>query len=58
MYAIRSYYGWGTQAMRMHFFTSMQKLAQVEPLAMHFVQDQLRGSPMLLFLPSVHRKEP
>jgi hypothetical protein len=41
--------GWGTQAMRMQFFESMQKLAQIEPLAMLFIQDQLRGSPLLFF---------
>ena len=41
--------GWGTQAMRMQFFDSMQKLAQIEPLAMLFIQDQLRGSPLLFF---------
>lgn len=40
---------WGTQALRMHFFESMQKLAQVEPLAMLFIQDQLRGSPLLFY---------
>jgi hypothetical protein len=41
--------GWGTQRLRMHFFDSMQKLAEVEPMAMLFVQDQLRGSPLLFF---------
>ena len=41
--------GWGTQALRMHFFDSMQKLAQIEPLAMLFIQDQLRGSPLLFY---------
>jgi hypothetical protein len=41
--------GWGTQTFRMHFFESMQKLTQVEPLAMLFIQDQLRGSPLLFF---------
>ena len=40
---------WGTQALRMHFFDSMQKLAQIEPLAMLFIQDQLRGSPLLFY---------
>ena len=25
----------------------MQKLAEIEPLALHFIQDQLRGSPLL-----------
>jgi len=41
--------GWGTQTLRMHFFDSMEKLAQIEPLAMLFIQDQLRGSPLLIF---------
>ena len=41
--------GWGTQALRMYFFESMQKLAEIEPLAMLFIQDQLRGSPLLFF---------
>ena len=40
--------GWGTQTLRYQFFESMQKLAEIEPLAMHFIQDQLRGSPLLL----------
>jgi hypothetical protein len=40
---------WGTQALRMQFFDAMQKLAQIEPLAMLFIQDQLRGSPLLFF---------
>jgi hypothetical protein len=41
--------GWGTQSLRMHFFESMEKLAEVEPMAMLFIQDQLRGSPLLFF---------
>ena len=41
--------GWGTQALRMHFYEAMEKLAQIEPLAMLFIQDQLRGSPLLIF---------
>ena len=40
--------GWGTQTLRYQFFESMQKLAEIEPLALHFIQDQLRGSPLLL----------
>ncbi len=40
--------GWGTQTLRYQFFESMQKLAGIEPLALHFIQDQLRGSPLLL----------
>jgi len=41
--------GWGTQALRMHFYESMEKLAEIEPRAMLFIQDQLRGSPLLFF---------
>ena len=40
--------GWGTQALRMHFYEGMEKLAQIEPMALLFIQDQLRGSPLLL----------
>ena len=41
--------GWGTQTLRMHFFEAMEKLALIEPLAMLFIQDQLRGSPLFLY---------
>jgi hypothetical protein len=41
--------GWGTQNLRMHFFDSMEKLAQIEPMAMLFIQDQLRGSPLFIY---------
>lgn len=41
--------GWATQALRRDFFDSMQKLARLEPVAMRFVQDQLRASSLLLF---------
>ena len=41
--------GWGTQALRFQFYESMQKLAEIEPLALHFIPDQLRGSPLLFF---------
>jgi len=41
--------GWGTQGLRFQFYESMQKLAEVEPLALHFIPDQLRGSPLLFF---------
>ena len=33
----------------MYFYEAMEKLAQIEPLAMLFIQDQLRGSPLLIF---------
>ncbi len=41
--------GWGTQGMRFQFYESMLKLGEIEPLTYHFIQDQLRGSPLLLF---------
>jgi hypothetical protein len=41
--------GWGTQNLRFFFFESMQKLDQIEPKAMLFIQDQLRGSPLLFY---------
>ena len=41
--------GWGTQTLRMHFYEAMEKLTQIEPLSMLFIQDQLRGSPLLMF---------
>ena len=47
--------GWGTQTLRMHFYEAMEKLAQIEPLAMLFIQDQLRGSPLLAFSSSLDR---
>ena len=40
---------WGTQGLRFQFYESMQKLAEIEPLALRFIQDQLRGSPLLFF---------
>ncbi|MDB4409422.1 hypothetical protein N9235_01220 [Gammaproteobacteria bacterium] len=41
--------GWGTQALRFQFFDSMQKLSEIEPQALLFIQDQLRGSPLLFY---------
>jgi hypothetical protein len=41
--------GWATQNLRFFFFESMQKLAGIEPRAMLFIQDQLRGSPLLFY---------
>jgi len=41
--------GWGTQGLRFQFYQSMQKLAQLEPDALLFIQDQLRGSPLLFY---------
>ena len=41
--------GWGLQALRQHFYPSMTKLAEIEPRALLFVQDQLRASPLLFY---------
>ncbi len=41
--------GWGTQGLRYQFYESMLTLSDVEPLALHFIQDQLRGSPLLFY---------
>jgi Pyruvate phosphate dikinase, AMP/ATP-binding domain len=41
--------GWGTQQLRFHFGEAMDKLAEVEPKAELFIQDQLRGSPLLFY---------
>ena len=40
---------WGMQALRMHFQASMNKLALLEPKAQFFIQDQVRGSPLLFY---------
>ena len=41
--------GWATQGLRFQFYAAMQKLAEIEPLALRFIQDQLRGSPLLFY---------
>jgi hypothetical protein len=41
--------GWGTQALRFHCQEGMEKLRELEPLADLFIQDQLRGSPLLFY---------
>ena len=41
--------GWGAQGLHLHFGEAMEKLADVEPLAALFIQDQLRGSPLLFY---------
>ena len=41
--------GWGTQTLKMQFGDAMAKLAEIEPKAELFVQDQLRGSPLLAY---------
>src|SRR5262249_32726535 len=41
--------GWGTQSLRFEFGEAMDKLGEVEPLAGLFIQDQLRGGPLLFY---------
>ncbi len=41
--------GWGTQQLRFQFGEAMDKLAEIEPKAELFIQDQLRGSPLLFY---------
>jgi hypothetical protein len=40
---------WATQNLRFFFFEAMQKLAEIEPKAILFIQDQLRGSVLLFY---------
>jgi len=40
---------WATQTLRFQFDAAVQKLAQLEPLALQFIPDQLRGSPLLFY---------
>jgi hypothetical protein len=46
--------GWGLQALRRYFYQPMLKLGEIEPLSMLFIQDQLRGSPMLFYSQSLN----
>jgi hypothetical protein len=41
--------GWGTQQLRLQFGEAMDKLGEIEPLADLFIQDLLRGSPLLFY---------
>jgi len=41
--------GWATQNLRFFFFEPMQKLTELEPKTMLFIQDELRGSPLFLY---------
>ena len=41
--------GWGTQGLRLHVGEAMDKLGEIEPMAQMFIQDQLRGSPLLFY---------
>jgi hypothetical protein len=47
--ALRLLPAWGTQTLRLHFGEGMDKLATIEPLALQFIQDQVRGSPLLFY---------
>src|SRR6187397_86729 len=40
---------WASQTLRQHFGEAMDKLASIEPAADLFIQDQLRGSPLLAY---------
>ena len=46
--------GWGLQAMRRYFYQPMVKLSEIEPLALLFIQDQLRGSPLMFYSQSLN----
>ncbi|MEH6635755.1 MAG: PEP/pyruvate-binding domain-containing protein [Halioglobus sp.] len=46
--------GWGLQALRRYFYQPMLKLAEIEPLALLFIQDQLRGGPLLFYSQSLN----
>jgi hypothetical protein len=41
--------GWGLHIMRRYFYRPMSKLAEIEPLSLLFIQDQLRGSPLMVY---------
>lgn len=41
--------GWSTQELRFQFYQSMTQLARIEPHANLFIQDMLRGSPVLFY---------
>jgi len=41
--------GWASQGLGFHFLPAMSKLAEIEPRAELFVQDQLRSSPLLAY---------
>ncbi|HEY1434165.1 MAG TPA: PEP/pyruvate-binding domain-containing protein, partial [Thermoanaerobaculia bacterium] len=40
---------WGTQSLGLEFGEAMGKLGEIEPLAGVFIQDQLRGGPLLFY---------
>jgi hypothetical protein len=41
--------GWSSQGLGFHFLPAMNQLAEIEPHAELFLQDQLRSSPLLAF---------
>ena len=41
--------GWATQSLRMHFYEPSQKLAEIEPRADVFLQDQVRGGALFFY---------
>ena len=41
--------GWSSQRLRLHFSQTMQHLATIEPHTLLFIQERLRGSPLLWF---------
>ncbi|MEE8303659.1 MAG: PEP/pyruvate-binding domain-containing protein, partial [Candidatus Tectomicrobia bacterium] len=41
--------GWSDRWLRFHFYQTMQHIAVLDPLANLFIQDRLRGSPLLLY---------
>ncbi len=42
--------GWAGQNLRANFYQALKKLAEIEPLAELFIQDQLRGGPLLFYV--------
>ena len=41
--------GWGAQRLRFHFGDAQATLARIEPKAVRFIEDQLRGSPLFAY---------
>ena len=41
--------GWSSRRLRFHFYQTMQHFTVIEPLASLFIQDRLRGSPLLFY---------
>ncbi len=41
--------GWSSSGLRFYFYRTMQHFSDLDPLAMLFVQDRLRGSPLLFY---------